>query len=106
VEGTVLTMTSDATEAIERILSDADVPDGAGLRIELAGVAQSKNGSQTESTTLRIVIAPEAPGGDEVVEQEGARVFLEPTVAVFLDDKLLDINSSDGGIAFTLSDQS
>lgn len=100
----MLTMTSDATQAIERILSNADVPDGAGLRIESASAAISSNGSEPEGGTLRLVIAPEAEGGDQVVEQEGARVFIEPAVSAFLDDKLLDTVADGTGVSFTLAE--
>lgn len=101
----MLTLTPDATQAIEQILADANVHESAGLRIEAAAGLQSTNGSQAEASSLRIVIAPEAPGGDEVVEQEGARVFIEPTISPFLEDKLLDVAASDGGVAFTLAPQ-
>jgi len=102
----VLRMTSDATQAIEQILSDADIPDGAGLRIEAADVLESGNGTQPEEVgTLRIVIAAQATGGDQVVERAGARLFIEPGVSEFLDDKLLDISPGDDGVMFTLAEQ-
>ena len=98
-------MTSDATQAIEQILSDADVPAGAGLRIESAGTPRSSNGAQAEDDVLRIVLEPQPPGGDEIVEQDGARVFIEPTVSAFLDDKLLDIATDGPAVTFTLAEQ-
>jgi iron-sulfur cluster assembly protein len=101
----VLELTLDASQAIEQLLSDSDVPDGAGLRIESAGTAQPRNGARARADTLRIVVATEALGGDQIVERDGARVFIEPEVVAFLDDKLLDIDIDGVNFEFTLADQ-
>lgn len=101
----MLELTLDASQAIERLLSDPDVPAGAGLRIESARAAQSDNGSAAEVAKLRIAVAQEAPGGDQIVESEGARVFIEPEVADLLDDKLLDIDTDGVRVEFTLAEQ-
>jgi Fe-S cluster assembly iron-binding protein IscA len=43
---------------------------------------------------------------DQVVEQEGARVFVEPAAATVLDDKVLDVRVDDGGgVQFLLAGQ-
>lgn len=50
----------------------------------------------------------EAPQpGDQVLEEEaGARVFLEETAAVTLDDKVLDAQiDQSGGVQFTIAVQ-
>ena len=49
----------------------------------------------------------EAPQpGDQVLEEDGARVFLEETAAETLDDKVLDAQVDDnGGVQFTISVQ-
>jgi Fe-S cluster assembly iron-binding protein IscA len=44
--------------------------------------------------------------GDQVLEEDGARVFLEETAAVTLDDKILDAQVDDnGGVQFTIAVQ-
>jgi Fe-S cluster assembly iron-binding protein IscA len=42
---------------------------------------------------------------DEVIEEHGARVFLEPAAASLLDDKVLDANVEEDRVAFTIADQ-
>lgn len=101
----MLTLTPDATQAIHQLLSTTDTPAGAGIRIESTGATQSSNGAEAEGGGLRVVVASEAPGGDEVVEHEGARVFIEPVVSDFVDDKQLDITPAEGGMAFMLVEQ-
>jgi iron-sulfur cluster assembly protein len=42
---------------------------------------------------------------DEVIEEHGARLFLEPEAASLLDGKVLDASIEDNQVAFTLADQ-
>jgi len=53
-----------------------------------------------------VTLAETPVDGDQVIETEGARVFLEPGAAVALDDKSLDAQVDDEGtVAFTLAEQ-
>jgi Fe-S cluster assembly iron-binding protein IscA len=101
----VLELSSDAARAIERLLSDSAVPDGAGIRIESVSSTRSITGARSEGGALRMVIAAEPPSGDELVEQEGTRLFIEPHVSPFLDDKLLDITTDGVAVEFVLAEQ-
>jgi hypothetical protein len=40
-----------------------------------------------------------------VIEEAGARVFLDPGTASLLDDKVLDADVAEGQVAFTIVDQ-
>jgi iron-sulfur cluster assembly protein len=42
---------------------------------------------------------------DEVIDEQGARVFLEPEAASLLDDKVLDASVEQDQVAFTIADQ-
>jgi len=42
---------------------------------------------------------------DEVVEEQGARVFLDPAAASLLEDKVLDASLEQNQVAFTIADQ-
>jgi Fe-S cluster assembly iron-binding protein IscA len=42
---------------------------------------------------------------DEVIDEQGARVFLEPEEASLLDDKVLDASVEQDQVAFTIADQ-
>jgi Fe-S cluster assembly iron-binding protein IscA len=83
----MLTLTPDAAQTIERLLEGPEVPDAGGLRI---AAAESMNGDG-EARALQVALAAEPAPKDVVVEEAGARVFIEPTVVPFLDDKLLDV---------------
>ena len=48
----------------------------------------------------------EAPlGEDQVVEEQGAQVFLEPEAADVLDDRLMDADMRDDRVRFLLEPQ-
>jgi iron-sulfur cluster assembly protein len=42
---------------------------------------------------------------DEVIEEERARIFLDPEAASLLEDKVLDASVEQNQVAFTLADQ-
>jgi Fe-S cluster assembly iron-binding protein IscA len=98
----VLTLTTDATEAIERILTAPGVPDGAGLRIAPA----EETDSAVPAGHLQLAVTVEPDLGDQVIEEAGARVFVEDTVAPYLEDKQLDAELIDEEVRFTLGDES
>jgi iron-sulfur cluster assembly protein len=93
----MLTLTDNAVTAIRSLTSRPELPEEAGLRI-MAG--------EDQQSTLQLSLAPNPLVGDEVVESEGARVFMEPGAAQVLDGKALDAQvDNDGGVAFTIADQ-
>ena len=93
----MLTLTENASTVVKTIVEQSETDQKAGLRISQDAV---------DSPALH-VIATEAPQpGDQVLEEDGARVFLEETAAETLDDKVLDAQVDDnGGVQFTISVQ-
>jgi iron-sulfur cluster assembly protein len=86
----MLAMTDAAAEAIN-VLTAQDGQDSAGLRFALR--EETEEGAQ-----LALSIASEPEAGDQVLGTDsGARVFLEPQAATFLDDKVLDIQQDEEG---------
>jgi iron-sulfur cluster assembly protein len=79
----MLTITPSAATAIKTILDSANVPEDGGIRIAVA----QQNGAQAR-LELSLTEAPLA--GDEVLEEDGANVFLDEMAAIALDDKALD----------------
>src|SRR6185312_12698249 len=77
----MLTLTDSAVTAIRNLTSQPELPEDTGLRI----MSQSDGGP-----TFQVTLAETPVAGDQVIETEGARVFLEPGAAVALDDKSLD----------------
>lgn len=91
----MLTLTEEATSAVKTIT--AQFPDAAqgGVRIEGAGSPDSQ-------FRLSVVEAPEP--ADAVVENEGARVFLDTDAAEVLDDRVLDAQlDGQGGVQFAVT---
>ena len=94
----MLVLTNDAATIIRAIVDQSQVPDEGGLRI----AARELDGDEA---TLELSVADEPDTLDEVIDQEGAHVFLEPVAAEALSDKVLDASVDDGGVRFTLSPQ-
>jgi iron-sulfur cluster assembly protein len=94
----MLTITSNAAEAIRAIVQSTDVPDDGGIRISIA----QQNGSQA---TLELSLSPAPVEGDSVIEVNGAHVFLDETASVALDDKSLDADIEGNEISFGIVEQ-
>lgn len=92
----MLTVTDNAVAAIRSLTAQPEVPDGAGLRIATDPAAGA----------LQLSVAPEPHEGDQVVDNSGARLFLDTEAALLLDDKALDASVDDGGsVQFALAEQ-
>ena len=88
----MLTLSPSAVEAVDNLLHRPEVPDDAGLRIRTAGESQ-----------LAIAIAAEPEPDDQVIEEGGARVFVEPEAVPMLDNAELDARTQGDQIAFGLT---
>jgi Fe-S cluster assembly iron-binding protein IscA len=89
----MLTLTPSAVEAVDGLLhSSPEVPDEAGLRIGSTGESQ-----------LTIEIVPEPAPGDQVIEEGGARVFVDSDAAPLLDNIQLDARVEGDQVAFGLA---
>ena len=97
----MLTLTPEAAQAVETIVSRPDLPDDAGLRITAEPQA-AETGSPTTDLRLEMVDAPEPD--DEVVE--GSQVYVEQGTAEILGDKILDADFAEDQVQFKLRDQS
>jgi Fe-S cluster assembly iron-binding protein IscA len=94
---TMLTLTPVAAAEIRNIVDQPEVPDGGGLRIA--------HDSAAGSLTLSLAAVPAED--DRVLDESGARVFLDPEAAAILDDKTLDVTSDNSGqIQFAIAPQS
>jgi Fe-S cluster assembly iron-binding protein IscA len=68
----MLTLTTEAAAEIRNIVDQPDAPEGGGLRIA--------NDPTAGSLTLSLAAVPGED--DRVVDESGARVFLDPQAAV------------------------
>jgi Fe-S cluster assembly iron-binding protein IscA len=99
-EGPMLALTDNASLAIEGILSAPAIPDGAGVRIA------PPPGVDAETTAEFQVTVAGSPGeSDQVIDEAGARVFVDEAVADVLDDKLLDASVVEDQVHFLLGAQ-
>ena len=92
----MLVLTDQAKEVIKGIVEEAG-PEG-GLRITAAG---NGNGD----SALEFDVAPAPEDGDEVVDEDGAKVFLDEAAAAVLADKLLDVEEHGDHFHFSLEEQ-
>jgi iron-sulfur cluster assembly protein len=92
----MLTVTDNAVAAIRSLTDQPEVPDGTGLRIATDPTAGS----------LQLSLSPEPHEGDQVVDNSGARLFLDSDAALLLNDKALDASVDDQGtVQFALAEQ-
>ena len=94
----MLTLTPIAAEAVRRLVDNAPTETAEGLRI-----APGEATAAGTSLELSIVDGPEMD--DQEVTEGGAHVFLEPEVAEFMDDKVLDAEVEENGVRFSIRDQ-
>ncbi len=86
----MLAITDLAAEAIKTLTTDAELPDGGGLRIAAPNPQEG----------LELTLAGQPAQNDVVLSGDGVSVFLEPGAAEVLDDKVLDVQQAateDGG---------
>ncbi|MGH9049491.1 MAG: Fe-S cluster assembly protein HesB [Acidimicrobiia bacterium] len=91
----MLVLTENATEAIRSVVDKPELPEGAGLRI-----------TSGDPRGLAVSAAPAPEEEDQVLEAQGARVFLEPGAAEALDDRVLDAEiDPQGSVKFLVATQ-
>jgi Fe-S cluster assembly iron-binding protein IscA len=58
-----------------------------------------------QGLALELSLADGPKESEQVVQDQGANVFLEPELASYLDDKLLDAEVAENQVNFTLNEQ-
>jgi iron-sulfur cluster assembly protein len=88
----VLTLTGTAVEAIRILTTKPGLPKDSGLRI----VHHDSAGG------LELTITPGPDAGDEVIETDGARVFLQTKVAAMLGGRALNAEIAEDDVIFRI----
>lgn len=89
----MLTLTDNASTIVKEI--SAQIPDAAGLRI---------TSESADQPSFEVEPASAAQPGDEIVEQDGATIYLDEAANLQLDDKVLDAAvDQNGGVQFALT---
>ena len=92
----MLTLTENASTVVKTLLDQTDGQQ-SGLRISQ---------DAADSPALHVMPTEAPQPGDQVLEEDGARVFLEETAALTLDDKVLDAQvDTEGGVQFSIGVQ-
>ena len=95
----MLAISETAADAMTRIVAAHEAGADAGIRITHRAAGE-------ERYDLAMEVRPGPEAGDEVVAEEGARVFLPPETAALLDDKLLEAQVEGGGLTgFSILEQ-
>lgn len=92
----MLTLTDNARHAVQDIATRAGLPDDGGLRIAK---------SQQEAGSFELSLVPAPADGDQVIETDGTRVFVESETSEVLADQQLDAAASPEGVGFMLAPQ-
>jgi hypothetical protein len=93
----MLTMTEEAAEALERIISQPEVPDGAVLRFEAQEDHGNGSGPRRE---LHVELVAQPRPRDVIAD--GAPISVEPRTVEMLDDKVLDAEFDGEQVEFKL----
>ncbi len=92
----MLTLSANARHAVRDVTRRAHLSPQGGLRI-----AESPE----RAGAFEVSLAAAPADGDEVVEVDGARVFVEPRTSTLLADQQLDAATSAEGTGFLLAPQ-
>ena len=93
----MLTLTENASTVVKTLVDQTGSAEDGGLRISQ---------DAPDSPALHVITTEAPQPGDQVLEEDGARVFLEETAAVTLDDKVLDATVDEGGgVQFSIAPQ-
>lgn len=94
----MLQLSDNAAAALESIRESQGIPDEQGTRLT---ADESPNGGMT----LRLEFVEEVPESDELVEQAGTEIHLDQRVVEPLSDTIMDVRSTEGGLAFVFESQ-
>ena len=96
----MLVLTESAAVVVKALTVTPDAPESAGLRIASSAANSPNPGG------LQVSAAPGPDANDQILEADGAHVYLEPQAAVFLEDKVLDAEvDAEGKPHFSLAVQ-
>lgn len=94
----MLTLTDTASSVIKAIIDQNPDAENPGLRINAEG---------DSNTELGVAVVEQPHDSDHVLEQAGARIYLDEGATIALADKVLDAEvGNDGSVSFAIGQQS
>jgi Fe-S cluster assembly iron-binding protein IscA len=94
----MLTLTPNAEQAVRKLVADSPISE------EVGGLRIAPGQPTTEGVPLELTIVGSPEPDDQDAGSADAHVYLEPTAAEALDDKILDAEVEGDNIGFALFD--
>jgi Fe-S cluster assembly iron-binding protein IscA len=94
----MLKLSENAAAALENIREVQGIPEEQGTRL-------TADEGQTGGLALRLEFVEDVPESDEVVEQAGTEIHLDPRVVQPLENTVMDVRDTDEGLAFVFRSQ-
>ncbi len=88
----MLRLTDSAKAAISGITAQSGLPRSGGVRLSLA----------PDADQVEMSLSPQPEIGDEVIDEDGARVFVERSASPLLAEHQLDAENGPEGLGFAL----
>ncbi len=92
----MLTLTPTAAAAVRKLVANTEVDDDTG------GLRISPSDADAHEGTLALALVNGPETTDDEIDANGAHVFLEPSVAEILGDRVLDATLDGGRVRFML----
>ncbi len=93
----MLSISPNAAEAIRGLTAQPGIPQGSGLKLAPQATDQG--------TVVELSLVEGPTESDQVVQEEGAQVFVAVELSTELDDKVLDAGVEEGRVSFSLMEQ-
>jgi Fe-S cluster assembly iron-binding protein IscA len=95
----MLLLTENASTIVKTIAEQAPDISGSENHVGLRIAAEA-----VDSTELSLAVVPEPESTDQIIETDGALVYLEPNAVVMLADKVLDAQvEENGSVSFAIA---
>lgn len=91
----MLVISHDAAEVIKQIVMSSPVGEDGGIRLSVESIE-----GRSARLDLEVALGPEP--GDSLVEEEGAKVFVEQNAALLLEDKVLNATLEQDNVSFSI----
>lgn len=94
----MLKLSENAAAALENIRESQGIPEEAGTRL-------TAEEAESGGLALKLEFVDEVPETDEIVEQAGTEIHLDPKVVQPLENTVMDVRDSEEGLAFVFKSQ-
>ncbi len=91
-------LSENAAAALENIRENQEIPEAHGIRLAADHQPSGEVG-------FRLVVVEEISETDEVVEQAGTELYVDPQISEPLADVVMDVQEEGDGLAFVFRQQ-